>query len=51
MKLPPEAIAEFKELYERKCGVRLEDEEARLKAGEFLQLYGLSQGYQLSNEQ
>lgn len=50
MNLPPEAIAEFKEIYERKHGVLLADDEARLKAGEFLSLYGLSQGYQLSNE-
>lgn len=51
MNLPKEAIAEFKEIYERKHGVCLEDQEAELKASELLQLISLSQGYQLDYDQ
>ena len=37
--LPQEAIQEFKELYEKRYGVKLSDEEASLRANNLFKLY------------
>ncbi|MDD5750332.1 MAG: hypothetical protein PHU56_01615 [Candidatus Pacebacteria bacterium] len=40
--LPPEAIQEFKELYEKRYGVKLSDEEASLRANNLFKLYKIT---------
>ncbi len=40
--LPPEAIQEFKELYEKRYGVKLSDEEAALRANNLFKLYKIT---------
>lgn len=40
--LPQEAIQEFKELYEKRYGVKLSDEEATLRANNLFKLYKIT---------
>ncbi|HRZ50801.1 MAG TPA: hypothetical protein P5080_02300 [Candidatus Paceibacterota bacterium] len=40
--LPPEATQEFKELYEKRYGVKLSDEEASLRANNLFKLYKIT---------
>lgn len=40
--LPLEAIQEFKELYEKRYGVKLSDEEASLRANNLFKLYKIT---------
>ncbi|MDD3190789.1 MAG: hypothetical protein PHI66_03820 [Candidatus Pacebacteria bacterium] len=40
--LPPEAIQEFKQLYEKRYGVKLSDEEASLRANNLFKLYKIT---------
>jgi len=40
--LPQEAIQEFKELYEKRYGVKLSDEEASLRANNLFKLYKIT---------
>lgn len=40
--LPPEAIQEFKDLYEKRYGVKLSDEEATLRANNLFKLYKIT---------
>jgi len=40
--LCPEAIQEFKELYEKRYGVKLSDEEASLRANNLFKLYKIT---------
>jgi hypothetical protein len=44
MKLPQEAIDEFRDLYERKFGKRLSDEEIQEEAVHLINLFALSKG-------
>ncbi len=44
MKVPKEAVAEFRELYKKKCGVELSQEEAEIQARDLLTLVALSLG-------
>ena len=40
--LPPEAIQEFKDLYKKRYGVKLSDEEAALRANNLFKLYKIT---------
>ena len=40
--LPPEAIQEFKDLYKKRYGVKLSDEEATLRANNLFKLYKIT---------
>lgn len=42
--LPPEAIKEFKELYRKRYGVEISDEEAVLRANNLVNLYATLYG-------
>lgn len=40
--LPQEAVQEFKELYEKRYGVKLSDDEAALRANNLFKLYKIT---------
>ncbi len=44
MKLPPEAVSSFAELYKKKFGIEMPVGEAQIKATELLKLYALAKG-------
>jgi hypothetical protein len=49
MILPPEAIKEFQELYEKQYGEKLTEAKAREVGRELIELYSLAMGKPLSN--
>ncbi len=46
--LPPEAIEEYKKLYEKRFGIKLSDEEAVFRANNLVRLYTAVYGASLA---